>query len=635
MKVIKRRRSIKSCKYCYEHKLRCNKEQPCNSCKKHEKSELCVYGFDKVDPGSKLPTSSRIHKVRDKKVARSTHAHKIPNPYYPYLLEAQEANLLVENNVSQATAGDDDKLRRNAITRFDRLGVCTIPFEEILSMIPESQSSMSLLVDTYFHRINPIIPLLDRDAVLHEIKSIYNKHRSGQKVCEVDFIIMFAILFSVAYSHVAEGQISDLLLCNKYYAAFQALLCYNQFPYKSSIPAIQGIVIVNFVLDPNMVGTLALSAISLRQGQQLGIDRQIKRLPKGNERLYLQTFWHFLLYFEGSSSVVAGLPFLHSAQLFDSIELPDACHSPAPSYIAFANGRFLINRLFRTIMHYKETETIPIEESLKEVERELAELNKQVQHICVKMGELSNDQGTYLVSSLRIFLLRAYLRFKALFASSTKLPISTMHNETFCKDRLTIIDELIEYGACVDRETAELSIVLLFYTLERLTLDSCSRFTWYSRGSTVMQYLFIILKNIHQHPNEIYDFSRSDNKIPVIISKNILACINVDKSSFRYVLIEELFKILEVKLAPLWDDSDLNMFVLMRSIKDRIWDLNKESLNAKSSQLKSIRSCPLFQSCHTKVDDLRAVSFEKCLKRWEFESITFESEKIMSWLSDI
>ncbi|SCU82410.1 LADA_0C05072g1_1 [Lachancea dasiensis] len=636
MKVIKRRRSIKSCRYCYEHKLRCNKGHPCNNCEKHETLDLCEYGFDRANLISDIPRQPPLKRLKSlgQNVASKPQVHRKPDPYYPYLIEAQEASLLAERSRSDGFSSNDDEFNRNAITEFNRQGEMWVSTDEIQGMIPESKASMNLLVDTYFYRINPIIPLLDRDAVLQQIRSIYDTLQNGQKVDTVDLIIMFTILFTVAYSHVAEGQIPDLLLCNNYYAAFQTLLRDSIFPYKASISCIQGLVIVNFVLDPNMVGTLALSAILLRQAQQLGIDRELNNRSKGSMRIYHQVLWHYLLYFEGSSSVVAGLEFMHSEQAFVAIDLPLVDDSPAPSHLAFANGRFLINQVFRKIMHYKDAEIIPIENSLEEVTEQFQRLNEQVEDLCVKIEQLSKDQARYFVSTLRIFLLRAYLRFKALFPSTVKQSEKNPLKERLDCRPPAIVDNLITNGSPMSKDIVELSILLLFYTVRRLTVGGCSRYAWYTRGSTVMQYLFILLKDIHRNPTRDYYLSTSD-AFPVCISEDILECIKTEKSAFRFVLIEELMTLIEVKLLPMWDGHDVNRFLLVRSIKKRIWEKNQRHIDTLAPTFSSLKSCRLFTACHSKLKRLRGSSFEESIKEWNFESADLDSEKIMSWLSDI
>ncbi|CEP61788.1 uncharacterized protein LALA0_S04e00694g [Lachancea lanzarotensis] len=638
MKVIKRRRSIKSCKYCYDHKLKCSKEQPCLNCKRHGKLALCMYGFDKEPhpaippPALNLDNNALFARSATKKMP--TVAPNRPGPYYPFLLEAQQVSSLGLRDKDSANRPD---MKRNAITRFNSLDEAKMSMDAILDMVPESKASMSLLVDNYFYRINPIIPLLDRDATLKQVKSFYELRQSGKKVAARDCIIMFTILFTVSYVHVAEGQIPDLLLCNRYYAAFQALLTYDSYPYETSVAAVQGALIVNFVVDPNMTNAVALSAVLLRHIQKLGVHKQIGLLSSETDglKIHLQALWHFVLYLEGSSSVVAGLPFMHTAQAFDCVDLPGNEASAAIAHMAFANGRFLINRMFRVIMMYKDTGTVPVDDALVTVRNGFGKLSNQVEELCAKIESLKKGEAVYFISTLRVFLLRAFLRFEALFSSNSVRHQPVTENHDRDSNFFQVVDRVLQSGTITSKETVELSALLLFYTLRRLGVGNCPRFAWYSKGSTVMQYLFILLKAISQEPTESYSVSISNLAYPVVLSEDIVECISTDAVNFKYVLVEELFSLLETKLAPLWDDRDLDCFLLLRSVKDRVWELNKEYIGRSKASFESLRACDLFRVYQFETRTGGIQSSENDTQQWEFCNKTIDAENVMRWLSEL
>ena len=211
MKVIKRHRSIKTCKYCYEHKLKCNKQSPCDNCTRLGITSHCVYGFKRSGESS-VPTNvgKRTTKPEQKTKTLTT---PLPKPYYPYLAEAETGNLL---NVQDATS--NTWMKRNAIANFKKCGKGFMTAEEVNALIPANRATTCLVADTYFQKIDPIIPILHREHVFQKIDSAYTQKRLKNTICISEYLIIFAILFSVAYSNVAEGQIPDLLLCDKYYS---------------------------------------------------------------------------------------------------------------------------------------------------------------------------------------------------------------------------------------------------------------------------------------------------------------------------------------------------------------------------------------------------------------------------------
>lgn len=631
MKVIKRRRSIKSCKYCYEHKLKCNKQSPCNNCARLGITNFCVYGFKKDEVDAKPLSSTETFKPKDQ-VLKTSSTHPKTKPYYPYLSGANAEEVL--SNRHQAHKNPTDAcMKRNEVTNFNKFDVKCMSVEEVASLIPPSQASTFLVVDVYFHKIHPIIPVLDREEVFRQIEEVYSQIRLQRTICVSSSITVFAILFSVAYSNVAEGQIPDLLLCEKYFSAFQALLNINCFPYRPSLTAVQGLLVTSFVVDPNMVETLGISATLLRHAQQIGVHKL--KVPSGSTRNEIvRTLWHFLLYFEGSSSVVAGLPFLSSQQLFNLVNLPKEGDALEPSHAAFANGRFHINNMFRKIMSYKDEGIVPAGSSMLETKREVNSLNDKVEGLCKIIEETNHEHAIYFVSTLRIFLLRAHLRFKALVTEKKKaaqVRPEKKQNVRFFNDA---VGKVLNSGSSMDGETAELSIILLSYTLRRLVSSSCTKFSWYSKGSTVMQYLFILVKDIYQSPEMAYDFSRPDFEVPIVLSQDILECSIADPVYFKVALVEELLKLLEMKLVPLWSDEDLNIFRLVRCIKERVWELNSFMIETNRHRFQPIYACSLFQHCAANLESMNSFNFEECMKQWELDKITFDSERILNCLSD-
>ncbi|CUS22910.1 LAQU0S07e02938g1_1 [Lachancea quebecensis] len=631
MKVIKRRRSIKSCKYCYEHKLKCNKQSPCNNCSRLGITNFCIYGFKKDEVYTKPLSSAETFTPKDQ-VLRTSAAHPKTRPYYPYLSDANAEEVLSNGHQAQKNPADVC-MKRNEITNFDKFALKFMSVEEVASLIPPSQASTFLVIDVYFHKIHPIIPVLNREEVFRQIEEVYSQIRLQRTICVSSSITVFAILFSVAYSNVAEGQIPDLLLCEKYFSAFQALLNLNCFPYRPSLTAVQSLLVTSFVVDPNMVETLGVSAILLRHAQQIGVHKP-KLHSGGTSSGSLKTLWHFLLYFEGSSSVVAGLPFLSSQRMFNLVDLPTEDDALAPSHAAFANGRFHINNMFRKIMSYKDEGIVPAGNSMLKTKGDVYSLNNQVERLCEVIEKTNYEHAVYFVSTLRIFLLRVHLRFKALVTEKGNAAHMQPEKKKSANSSDDAVGKILNSGSSIDSKTVELSIILLFYTLRRLISNSCTKFSWYSKGSTVMQYLFILVKDIYQSPGQAYDFSRPEFDAPIVVSQDILECSTADPVYFKLALVEELLKLLETKLVPLWGDEDLNTFRLVRCIKERVWELNSIIIDTNRHRFQTLYSCTLFQRCAANLESMNSFNFEECMRQWELDKITFDSERILNCLSD-
>ena len=175
-----------------------------------------------------------------------------------------------------------------------------------------------------------------------------------------------------------------------------------------------------------MTEAIGYSSMLVRIGQQLCLDK-LEFIPK-NETLII--LWNYLLYLEGSASVVYGFPFTTSKKLLSSSVRQLSLkfrRSKFKSIIPyeFSAGRFKINEFFYYILKEYENEST----NSNEQHSMLSKLNEDIhttlyldiQKLKSHLRKTESKDGEYFASTLNIFLYRLHLRYYAL-VSSLQIP---------------------------------------------------------------------------------------------------------------------------------------------------------------------------------------------------------------------
>ncbi|CCD24662.1 uncharacterized protein NDAI_0D03480 [Naumovozyma dairenensis CBS 421] len=649
-RVIKRKRLIKSCKYCYTHKLKCNKEKPCSKCIAVGLIDECIYGFDKGElqnhdstshsesttPSPKLPLSSNSGKVRKIKTTNKTSSPLKSKYLYPFF-----TNSVNDENISSVASNDTEelssKMSKNAITTFDRFvpHLFAITLEDIINLIPDSLEVALSQIDTYFETIHPIIPVLDRSLVRQKLIGIYNSIQSGTDLSISNLLLIMSIFFCSSYSIVASSIIPDLLLCNKYYQSHKYLLELSVFPTRPTLESLQSFLIVNFIQDPNMTEAIGYSVMLVRIAQQLGVEKKLMEHStkqedniQEEEYQHLKLLWSYLLYIEGSASVVYGLPFMSEKFNPDwPMEKIPTCLESIP--LEFTIGRLIINAAFYDIMeHKKYVEMKEDHEKLRCVYAKIERLNNQ-------LSGRNFPHSNYFINTLKVFLYRLYLKYFGLLGlysagsknndnDNDKRKNCAQQQQQLKKNNKNDITWILKSEQVYPDSVIEGSLLLLFSTLKRLIEKDTDKFLWYTRGSTVMQYLFIILKDIYENPKKIYLIEGDDDV------KDSLFCNSMDKDVhdvikrapvfYRYLLIEQAMNLLELKLAPLWKKDDIYKFMLVRTVKEKVWEIHSNFISSNESLRDELNSSTIFIESRQNIKNLEtSVNFEEYLKQWEID----------------
>ncbi|KAG0672577.1 hypothetical protein C6P45_000007 [Maudiozyma exigua] len=635
-KAITRKRKIRSCTYCYSHKLKCNRTIPCSTCITNAREVECKYWADSSDPPLKRPNTESYKTQMPQKLEWVLPQNEVYGGkfLYPFFTPSVNNDVVSPNVKSKLTLNTN--FVRNKITEFNPFVRADIHMKDVIFYLEDTKAHLKELTDSYFSNIHPIVPILDRDDMESRIQVIYERIETNQNLSPLDVILLITICFCSCYSSMASGHTNNITRVYRYYSVYRYLLDMTKFPLVPYTETVQSFTVINFVMDPNMREAVAYSAMLVRLGQQLELYKKVNNTTQESKNLlYL---WHYILFMEGSSSVASGFQFSASKDILNLVRLPKS-----PFNQDDANGvpydytisRFKMNSIFQKIMELTTKNSISRTES-DYVEEKIGILYRDVGKVEGRLKHAFPETASYYSSSLYIFLHRLHLRFFAL--ESLQLESTQKRNKNFEVSEKTQEKDMfwiLERPLPLREEVVPLTLLLLLNTLERLVQPNCEKFNWYTRGSTVMQYLFVILRDISQNPIKTYPLASFVEPLYGSISFDIKEVIMCHPVAYKYKLIEELLRILELRLAPLWTDHELYKFLLVKIVKEKVWEACKEVIKANETQFFELSKCRLFIFCKT-LQDSQNISFEDFVTNLEPNVFGLDAEKILvDWLMDI
>lgn len=595
----------------------------------------CIYGFNKNDNNSEEIKADNKSNEKSSRPLTTRGIDKTPKGtlvyrskyFYPFF--ANSINDRVLSSHAYGLLSPSQKFKRNEITKFNRFTNPLDSIEDALALLPPSRETALSQVETYFDSVHPIIPILSKSKIMNALQTIKNTDNDQENINVPNLLLIMALFFCSSYAAVASGVIPDLLLCNKYYAGYRLLLEISEFPLRPQLESLKAFTIVNFVIDPNMVDATAYSSMLVRMGQQLGLHKM--------EDIQSKLLWGYLLYIEGSASVVSGFPY------FTPGNLATETISPTPESkdqnglsAAYTIGRWKVNAVFRNVMDLSGRQTIS--------ESDFLSTKKQIEKLYDEILEINDilriefpTYFTYLTSTLLVFLYRLHLRHTALsyWQSRKDKLLQKTDNQVNSAQPIDITSSLTTRHIYGD-DVVHLSLLLLFHTYERLVQENTAKFVWYTRGSTVMQYLFVVIKDLYQNelkPCELNSFSEPLKKT---VNTDIEEILKRDDVFFKFVLIDHVIGLLELKLAALWNDEDLYKFILVKAIKEKVWQVFRTQLGHNKNRIEEVSKCKLFVSGEKHLQNLKSINFEDYIDNWESDIVLLEMNKILvNWIDDL
>ncbi|CAD1785384.1 similar to hypothetical protein KNAG_0D03450 [Kazachstania naganishii CBS 8797] [Maudiozyma barnettii] len=635
-KAITRKRRIKSCTYCYSHKLKCDRITPCSTCVTNNRGIECKYWSDNHNPQPPILDSYSRKTPKMECVEWVLPQDEVYGAkfLYPFFTTSMNDNVVSPKVRSKVILNAN--FIRNKITEFNKFSRVDVHMKDVLLYLVDSKGSMQNLIDNYFLNVHPIVPILSKKDIKTQALDIYNSVENNLDLNPLDVLLLVSVYFCSLYASLASGKPDTLTETYRCYGIYRYLLDISKFPLVPYIETVQSFTVVNFIMDPNMREAVAYSAMLVRLGQQLNIPKRSMGIHDDSN--YLLYLWHYILFMEGSSSVASGLRFSTSKDVFSLVKLPTnphklgiVCEVPLDYTIC----RFKMNNIFQKIMELTTKHTISRTENAS-IEEKIGLMYRDVGKVESRLKHMFPDRASYYSSSLYIFLHRLHLRFFALEA--LQLESSSKRNKNFevtknlsSKDIFWILDRKMT----LRDEVIPLTLLLLLNTLERIVQPNCEDLNWYTKGSTVMQYLFVILRDMYQNPLKEYPLSSFMEPLYASISFDIKEVIMCHQLMYKFKLIEELLKLLELRLAPLWSDNELYKFILVKMVKEKVWGHAEDIIKKNSEQFDRLSQCRLFLLGKIQQEN-QSISIEDFVTNLEPTLFGLDAEKILiDWLIDI
>lgn len=608
---------------------------PCQTCSTMNTTSECIYGFNKNE---ERPEETNNNNIADEKTSKTSKVRKIekaprdslvyrPKYFYPFFADSINDSVLGSN-----TYGDllpSRRFKRNEITRFDRFTRPLDSIEDVLALLPPSRETALSQVETYFDSIHPIIPVLSKATIINILEIQETTRENERNINVPNLLLVMALFFCSSYAAVASGVIPDLLLCNKYYAAYRLLLEISEFPLRPQIESLKAFTIVNFVIDPNMVDATAYSNMLVRMGQQLGLHKM--------EDIQSKLLWGYLLYIEGSASVVSGFPYFTPENLVTETMLPTPKSRDQNGLsMAWTIGRYKINAVFRNVMDLSGRQTISEFEFLS-TKKQIEELYDEILEINEVLRVEFPLYFTYFSSTLIVFLYRLHLRHTALAYGQFRKDklLRKSGNQIDSTQPIDITSSLTNRDSYGD-DVIHLSLLLLFHTYQRLVQENTTQLAWYTRGSTVMQYLFVVIKDLYQNELKSCDLNNFSEPLKKTMSADIEEILRQDGVFSKFVLVDHIIGLLELKLAALWNDEDLYKFIFIKATKEKIWQIFQSLLEQNKKSLEDVSKCSLFARGEKHLRNFKSINFEDYIEKGDSDMVLLEMSKISTnWIDDL
>lgn len=147
-----------------------------------------------------------------------------------------------------------------------------------------------------------------------------------------------------------------------------------------------------------------------------------------------------------------------------------------------------------------------------------------------------------------------------------------------------------------------------------------------------MQYLFVIIKDVFENPEQPLEISEFSAIFRQTIDDDMLEIIQGSPVLCKYVLVEGVLALMELKLVALWSNEDIYKLLLVKAVKDRVWQVNGKVLKDNEDTINSLKKCKLFAIVVEQLQNLKSINFEECLEGWESDDFSVNMDKILtSW----
>lgn len=600
MPKIKRNRLISSCKYCYEHKVKCDHGFPCSNCSKLNKS-ICIYNFQKSvnnrsDNNNQTTTNiDTLKQQNNKNLVLYT-----SNALFSYLGTSIK-NLFVDNSIHNSFNPNINDILLGLNNDND----LTILIE-ILSKFPKNKKIMYYF-NIYWDSIHSFIPVLHKSTIEEKLLILLDINANDKidesiiNSLDVPFLLILLSIFicSLIQESFKSNDENHIQLCideqRQYYEFYEKLLNYINFPQIPSIEAIQSSLIIFEVASFNYRNINVKVATLIRILLSIGIN--LKDDIDNNNPFFINVqhkrlIWNLTNRMDILSSIWMNT--FNTADHFSKIvnipkpnEFIDSNFENSNNlnvFISYNNMMYDLNSQLSKLFTYMSVDSDTnyfqnFDFQLFKLEM-LAMYEKTYQwgNNIMKLSENNTiyDSSTnrWLIANTRILNLRIFILYKYCLnnisrrSSQTppnKININIGHTNKNYKDSQSFIT-LLSMDKLYDSDLIEVVLILLYETRIRLTiLKSTSKFKWNMRNANPFQFIFILLRDIYNQRNKRYDFSLLPNEIYKFCEFDLQK--DQQNVDLRIIWVDEVIRLLK-NFKLYWPISSQEVFELIVKLRE-------------------------------------------------------------------
>lgn len=618
MGKLKRNRQIRTCEYCYSHKLKCDRNSPCSTCVR-TRSE-CVYQFkhlkkDQRDASAGEGRKKSLNKetsslggergVKAKpKVTFKSSASSTPlyysRAFYPFLEPSLNRMLLFK--MSEVAELDFERLCSDKAggDGFQRFGL-HFSMGELADEYP-GKEEFDEIIDLYWDYIHPLIPIIEKERTVANYQTFWNEFSDEENPqFDIDSGILFlSMLFAVKTAFEVNEKSPDRKeelkqQKNNILNIFEKFKLVFGLISNANLSFIQASLILYQSGSIYYIGIFTYTASLARQAEFMGLHRDPflhdvnpnKELIKDVE--IKRIVWHYIRFLDTATSITAGMS-PHMIMTNSSTRFPSKrdynpetqkFDGPLNPFMIFTICRFKCSLVMETIAHYLNSDFSSDQEKqlrwesiTRTVMALYQDINALVKEIfsCSGNPKYSNVLLRWLVSNAAIIVHRTYLLHivcdRRPYSHQNRVilkPLNGPHvgltnlsransNREFFEQILTI--RMPYHGAGV-----EVSMLLLYETSIRVGLSpELNKFKWFTKTANPFQYIYFILRDIYHYPTKVYNFTHIPKQISSFIFDDDLLNFEGDVRKFTVdISLNALYRLKDDWADPI---SDMMNFLL-------------------------------------------------------------------------
>lgn len=661
MGKLKRNRKIRTCEYCYSHKLKCDRNSPCSTCIR-TKSE-CVYHFkqfkkengDESTAKSKKSLKVESHGQGDfeetkvdnarRKIFFKSSASITPlyysRAFYPFLEPSLNRVLLFK--LSEFARFGLSSVNSKKFRGYDseRFG---LNLDELADEYPKKEE-FDDMIDLYWDYIHPLIPIIDRDTTLANYEKFWREFGDkDEPQFDIDSGVLFlSMLFAVKTAFEVNEKnakkVEELKRQkNQIYNTFEKFKLAFSNIGNANLSFIQASLILYQSGCIYYIGLFTYTASLARQAEFMGLHRDplLHDVHPNKDRIkdveIKRRVWHCIRFLDTATSITAGMS-PHMIMTNSSTKFPSKHEYNRETrqfdgelnpFMIYTICSFKSSLVIETVSHYLNSDFSSDEEKqlrwesiAKTVIALYQDIHTLVKEIfsCSNNPKYSNVILRWLVANVATLVHRAYLLhivcIRRPYSHQNRVILKPFNTPDIGLTKLSransnkeFFDKILTIRMPYHPGAIEVSVLLLYETNVRVGMSpELSKFRWFTKSANPFQYIYFVLRDIYHFPTKIYKFTHIPQEIKnFIFDDDLLNC----KEDVRKFAVDLSLNAL-YRLKAQWSAPIVDMMNFLLELRKFIYKSVATRSQSMSNPDNKAESCEAETDSYFEMDKYRSI----------------------------